>query len=936
MKETKMPEEGEPLNKSLLPSISSTVSKVKNQVLADRVTYIKARLEANSCKLQSYIAHAEEVINLRAKLSLKENDPGGKDMLNTRIQKALCKFGGSADGALSEMETVTLQEEGCISSPIVFGSASGTKSVVRPVKLPSTQKIPPYTTWIFLDRNQRMAEDQSVVGRRRIYYDSAGNEALICSDSEEEQIEEEEDKHDFTKGDDFVVRGTIEEHGLNKSVLKLLADCIGARGSEVEARYEVLRREFEGTTQAVLQEKTGTPKSSISQSSSPPSEFRTKNDPDILESPDTHRAACMDDDKFLAKDLSSAMDSFDKLFCRRCLVFDCRLHGCSQPVVLPSDRQPAWSNPEPDMATPCGPQCWLLMKMEIQGKEHESTSIGADAFCKGRGHSASSKRSLKSHSDPGKLSNAGRNECVPYSATTSTKGPAELAAGRPSPKQRDLPRKGIKDKRLTVLRRLLKRNVDKTNRGETKDLCQVKHTDKTSETLYVETADTTPKKSGSTGFQEPSSLDSEVVSSSKQIHKSRAASRRGDRMLDDKPSRKRLSSIGESRAKRGEVTGVSFKVEEWSPKLSPESKSRKNSPGKDCFGGTFKPSKASSWSPLERGLFEKGIQIFGRNSCLIARNLLKGLKSCAEVGQLMNEYDTTTHKGLADGSKPHVDGNGKWTLSNSMDAGPRSRLYNGRRKGRVRKLKYTWKSAGRPAIKKRIADGKDQPCRQYTPCSCLFTCGKQCSCMRNGTCCEKYCGCSKVCKNRFRGCHCAKSQCCSRQCPCFAAGRECDPDVCRNCWIGCGDGTSGGPAQRGDNYECHNMKLLLKQQQRVLLGKSDVAGWGAFLKNSVSKHDYLGEYTGELISHREADKRGKIYDRENSSFLFNLNDQVIMVAGDHRVGIFAKERIAAGEELFYDYRYEPDRAPVWARKPEDLGFKQDDLATASGRSQKNA
>lgn len=45
------------------------------------------------------------------------------------------------------------------------------------------------------------------------------------------------------------------------------------------------------------------------------------------------------------------------------------------------------------------------------------------------------------------------------------------------------------------------------------------------------------------------------------------------------------------------------------------------------------------------------------------------------------------------------------------------------------------------------------------------------------------------------------------------------------------------------------------------------------LQNSVSKHEYLGEYTGELISHREADKRGKIYDRENSSFLFNLNDQ---------------------------------------------------------------
>lgn len=43
----------------------------------------------------------------------------------------------------------------------------------------------------------------------------------------------------------------------------------------------------------------------------------------------------------------------------------------------------------------------------------------------------------------------------------------------------------------------------------------------------------------------------------------------------------------------------------------------------------------------------------------------------------------------------------------------------------------------------------------------------------------------------------------------------------------------------------------------------------------MNKNDYLGEYTGELISHKEADKRGKIYDRANSSFLFDLNDQVL-------------------------------------------------------------
>lgn len=178
--------------------------------------------------------------------------------------------------------------------------------------------------------------------------------------------------------------------------------------------------------------------------------------------------------------------------------------------------------------------------------------------------------------------------------------------------------------------------------------------------------------------------------------------------------------------------------------------------------------------------------------------------------------------------------------------------------------------------------------------------------------------------------------------------------------MSCGDGSLGEPPARGDGYQCENMKLLLKQQQRILLGRSDVAGWGAFTKNPVQKNDYLGEYTGELISHKEADKRGKIYDRANSSFLFDLNDQyvldanrkgdklkfanhsynpncfakVMMVAGDHRVGIYAGERIEASEELFYDYRYGPDQTPHWAKRPE--GSKKEEPSGSHRRAHKVA
>ncbi|XP_041018324.1 histone-lysine N-methyltransferase EZA1-like isoform X11 [Juglans microcarpa x Juglans regia] len=733
-----------------LGTLPYKINQLKKQIQAERIVSIKDKIVKNGRKLESHVSQAI-LVTSRKEDSLMENGVG--KMLSSRTERPFCKFNGLAQG-FGDKDHINSHE-------VVLSTST---------KLPHVEKLPPYTTWIFLDRNQRMAEDQSVVGRRRIYYEQHGGEALVCSDSEDDTTEPEEEKHEFSEGEDRILWLAFEDHGLGEEVVNILSQFIGGTTLEMQERYDTLKEKY-----------------------------CEKYD---LNSKDSWKFG-PDRGLYLDKSLSAALDSFDNLFCRRCMLFDCRLHGCSQALIYPTEKQSYCSEHEEDR-TPCSAQCYLQL--------HPSQNGSAQL---------------------------------------------ELRVAK------DLPEVSIIDdfQRMEVTSLTM---VDDQRMGKRK---------------VMELTDVTRP-------------DSILVS---------------DDFQDSGRSTEGLSS--------------------------------------------------SEWKPIEIELYLKGIEMFGRNSCLIARNLLSGLKTCIEVSTYMHDGGASMPNRAIVVSSSFTEDKGKADIEyTDQDMPARSRLL--RRRGKTRKFKYSWKSAGLPSIWKRIADGKNQSCKQYSPCGCQSMCGKQCPCLQDGTCCEKYCGCSKSCKNRFRGCHCAKSQCRSRQCPCFAAGRECDPDVCRNCWVSCGDGSLGEPPRRGD-AQCGNMRLLLRQQQRILLAKSDVAGWGAFLKNPVNKNDYLGEYTGELISHREADKRGKIYDRANSSFLFDLNDQfvldayrkgdklkfanhssnpncyakVMLVAGDHRVGIFAKEHIEASEELFYDYRYGPDQAPAWARKPE--GSKREDSSVSQGRAKKH-
>jgi len=225
------------------------------------------------------------------------------------------------------------------------------------------------------------------------------------------------------------------------------------------------------------------------------------------------------------------------------------------------------------------------------------------------------------------------------------------------------------------------------------------------------------------------------------------------------------------------------------------------------------------------------------------------------------------------------------------------------------------------------------PCDHDEPCSY-----ETCSCVQNAFFCTKHCVWGKKSRNFFRGCSCKHGQCRTMSCSCFAAKRECDPDLCHNCGA-----SSDPPNQIPQKQRCRNDNIGMRRHCHLLLAESGIpdAGWGIYTKHALKKGDFVHEYVGEIISQEEAERRGKVYDKENRSYLFNLTSEsvidarkkgnktkfanhssapncyskVISVNGDGRIGLFAKEEIRAQSELFFDYRYDVSMSHELLVKP---------------------
>lgn len=190
---------------------------------------------------------------------------------------------------------------------------------------------------------------------------------------------------------------------------------------------------------------------------------------------------------------------------------------------------------------------------------------------------------------------------------------------------------------------------------------------------------------------------------------------------------------------------------------------------------------------------------------------------------------------------------------------------------------------------------------------------KKCSCQINNTLCESFCSCTSCSNVIF--CNC---KVCDKDCVCLLAHRECT-DLCK-CKI---------------LKECNNKPILMNFKTKISIGRSLKHGLGLFAEQFIPANTFVIEYTGELITDKEAERRGNFYEMNKLSYLFNaifknsdclysidaffvgnksrfinhsvskanLKSKILVSHGNVKIVFYSITDIYKGDEFLFDYQF---------------------------------